>query len=127
VSADADDRLTPDPGEEPAAQEVRLGEHRVLPVTRTGRGGRRTVGVYEATPRGVRWHPAVDVQRLAERGQVLGALVVLALAVTSVARARAQGRPAGADRVVVERRGPRGSKRVVVHRTAPRWRRAGRR
>jgi len=67
----------------------------VLPVTRQEcEGGTRTVGVFEATPDGLRWHPAVDVQRLAERGQVVAVLGALAATVGWVAQGWAQGRPA---------------------------------
>jgi len=68
----------------------------VLPVTRkeSEGGGARTVGVFEATSDGLRWHPAVDVQRLAERGQVVAVLGALAATVGWVARGWAQGRPA---------------------------------
>jgi hypothetical protein len=66
----------------------------VLPVKRQECDSARTVGVYEATPDGLRWHPAIDAQRLAERGQVVGAVAALAVTVGWVARGWAQGRPA---------------------------------
>jgi|SRR5215218_3478574 len=66
----------------------------VWPVHRQDGDGVRTVGVYESTPKGLRWHPAVDVQRLAERGQVLAALGAIAATVGWVARGWALGRPA---------------------------------
>jgi hypothetical protein len=66
----------------------------VWQVNRQDGDGLRTVGVYASTPNGLRWHPAVDVQRLAERGQVLAALGVLAATVGWVARGWALGRPA---------------------------------
>lgn len=70
------------------------GRSGVLPVTRQDRCGLRTVGFYEVTGSGLRWRPAVDVQRLAERGQVLALLTTLTVAVGWVARGWAQGRPA---------------------------------
>lgn len=85
----------------------------VLPVTRQERQGVRTVGVYETTFDGLRWHPAVDAQLLAERGQALAALSALAGIIGWVARGWAQGRPA-VGRVTM---GPGGWISVRVPRT----------
>ena len=70
------------------------GRSVVLPLVREESGGSRTVGVYDVTSGGLRWHPAVDVQRLAERGQVVAVVSMVAVTAGWVARGWAQGRPA---------------------------------
>jgi len=61
------------------------GAARRLPSTGSGGGSGlgvhvRPVGVYVVDSQGVHWRPAIDVNRVILGGQVLGALVVLAVA-----------------------------------------------
>ncbi|MDH3292860.1 MAG: spore germination protein GerW family protein [Acidimicrobiia bacterium] len=48
----------------------------------------RPVGVYEVTPEGVEWKPAVDVTRLAKGGQVLGGIFAVCLTLVYLVRRR---------------------------------------
>jgi hypothetical protein len=65
----------------------------VIPVTRSDRCGTRTVGVFDLTGPSVRWRPAIDAQRLAERGQALAALGCATAVVVVLTRGWVARRP----------------------------------
>jgi len=81
------------------AQHERAGAHQhqvddgLIVVTRVENGSPRTVGVFELTGDTLSWHAALDVQRLAERGQILAGVALASAAVAVTAHAWHHGHP----------------------------------
>ncbi|HEX5332114.1 MAG TPA: spore germination protein GerW family protein [Cellulomonas sp.] len=70
---------------ETSSDDAEVGAVRQTPATGSGGGSGlgvhvRPVGVYVVDSQGVHWRPALDLNRVILGGQVLGALVVLAVA-----------------------------------------------